>query len=644
VCTPLQGLQLSIALLSDSLQGRLNPQDVELMATASTCATAMARIFHATIENLRGDDGKRMQALASSSSSNCRTMSSLTDLVKCLHQVCGLVGAGRQAVGYCSSGFTGIHSFLTDILSLHAQVMAPIQKRVPMIIELNPSAPTILVVNDLAVFRTALSVLSVACSQTYTGFVRLHIFGVNNSLVFECEATAPIVLSDIDNVEELEQPELQGLRDAAALLTDVQGKCGFRKRTSEGFVFWFSVPNPIEEVVERSLCLKPDKDLLTDAIFEPPPETARRPKYALIVDDSLVVRKTLTRALSILGYSVELAENGMQGLVKMQERPFDVVLCDFLMPVMDGMDCVKQYRAWEEQHRPWFRQYILGFSAHASPLDSQKGIEAGMDHFQPKPVSRDTLKEILETSAVKKQAMILDRYASSIDFQASCAGDVSTVSLDESEHSRRGVKRVRSYSVTDTGLQQREGTDKRERVESPVDEEEEDELASTDSNGGLFVAEEDDSLDPPPMIRHCLVVTSSTEESTTAATPTALDVARMLVENGWICETTSNGNTALELLRLRNWDAVVLDGSNVTARSNFDCVQIFREWESQNRVNRQNNVFYQCPSNCPFKAGNALALPPRGMDGVLPTAPSWEEFDSLLVKTGVVADMYVITR
>ena len=63
-----------------------------------------------------------------------------------------------------------------------------------------------------------------------------------------------------------------------------------------------------------------------------------RRRHALIVDDSLVIRKSLERALNKLGFEVSLAVDGMEGLEKLKETMYDIVLCDFLMPVMDGME------------------------------------------------------------------------------------------------------------------------------------------------------------------------------------------------------------------------------------------------------------------------------------------------------------------
>lgn len=82
----------------------------------------------------------------------------------------------------------------------------------------------------------------------------------------------------------------------------------------------------------------------------------KRRKCALVIDDSKTIRKVLKKALQNFGFDVKQAENGMQGLEEMKSTVFDIVLCDFLMPIMDGMDCVQQYRQWESNHRKWFKQ------------------------------------------------------------------------------------------------------------------------------------------------------------------------------------------------------------------------------------------------------------------------------------------------
>ena len=118
-------------------------------------------------------------------------------------------------------------------------------------------------------------------------------------------------------------------------------------------------------------------------------------RRALVIDDSLVIRKSVGRTLARLGFEVDLAVNGQEGLKWLQQNVFNVVICDYLMPVMDGLDCVQQYREWEKDNRPsWTRQYIVGISSHASITDVEDGKTAGMNDFKSKPVTMKHLKDL----------------------------------------------------------------------------------------------------------------------------------------------------------------------------------------------------------------------------------------------------------
>lgn len=98
-----------------------------------------------------------------------------------------------------------------------------------------------------------------------------------------------------------------------------------------------SVPMPSARQVEkmRELPMKaipsvPTK--MTGAV----PMSSDRQRKALVIDDSMVIRKTISKALSSLGYDVTVAVDGMEGLRALKETIFDLTFCDFLMPVMDG--------------------------------------------------------------------------------------------------------------------------------------------------------------------------------------------------------------------------------------------------------------------------------------------------------------------
>ena len=65
----------------------------------------------------------------------------------------------------------------------------------------------------------------------------------------------------------------------------------------------------------------------------------------LIVDDSAVTAKVIHSILRQCGFNdIEIAENGRLALEMMSERSFDLVLCDWEMPVMDGVSVLRQMR------------------------------------------------------------------------------------------------------------------------------------------------------------------------------------------------------------------------------------------------------------------------------------------------------------
>jgi len=127
----------------------------------------------------------------------------------------------------------------------------------------------------------------------------------------------------------------------------------------------------------------------------PPP----RRRTALVIDDTGAHRYAATSLLKHLGFDVEQAINGLQGLQAMIEKRFDVVLCDYEMPELDGFGCISQLRQWEHENRPQHQKQLVvcftGSLQQQSGIAAQ-GLEAGMDMVVAKPYSRGKLEKALE--------------------------------------------------------------------------------------------------------------------------------------------------------------------------------------------------------------------------------------------------------
>jgi CheY-like chemotaxis protein len=103
----------------------------------------------------------------------------------------------------------------------------------------------------------------------------------------------------------------------------------------------------------------------------------------LIVEDNLVNQKVVTAVLRKRGYTIELANDGMEALSKL-ENPgsFDLVLMDVQMPVLDGLEATRRIR----QQERWHDLPIVAMTAHAMNGDRERCLDAGMNGYISKPV------------------------------------------------------------------------------------------------------------------------------------------------------------------------------------------------------------------------------------------------------------------
>ena len=107
----------------------------------------------------------------------------------------------------------------------------------------------------------------------------------------------------------------------------------------------------------------------------------------LVVDDRWENRAVIVNLLEPLGFAVIEAENGQSGLEKMREHLPDLAIADLVMPVMDGLEMLKQLRNAEDlKHLK-----VLVSSASVTQLDRQMSIDAGCDDFLVKPINAQDL-------------------------------------------------------------------------------------------------------------------------------------------------------------------------------------------------------------------------------------------------------------
>lgn len=394
-----------------------------------------------------------------------------------------------------------------------------------------------------------------------------------------------------------------GLYSVATQISSIGGRYGFRPREFsetgsrlydssgnelKGSVFWFSVPlvvpmdkkkSPGEntDIAIPSRTNHENESVLTDehgsdltsttestannkrsyeALLGPSSSAANRQKRALIIEDSMITRRVMSRMLKKLGFEVVESVNGMEGLKELQAKLFDIVFCDFLMPVMDGTDCVQQYRQYEVSHRPWFDQYIVGMSAHANDADIERGMKVGMNDYREKPVKMTHIEEILEGQEYQYVTTRLDSIAAH---------------LEEEE--------------------KKEDTGKKQKSEA---------------------AEYETSQQIGESVKVCLIV-----EDTPTISEITNNVTK---EVGWKSTVVRSSEAALRLLQMRHWDAVLLDEelSGVTSCSIIETFRAWERkhrMKRQNNIIQVNSSFI--PLGLEASTSSTSIQLPSGFDGAL---------------------------
>ena len=111
-------------------------------------------------------------------------------------------------------------------------------------------------------------------------------------------------------------------------------------------------------------------------------------KSCLIVDDSRVIRRVSRHILETLDFEVEEAENGQEGLDACEANMPDVVLLDWNMPVMTGIEFITQLRQRPDGDKP----KVVFCTTENDVAHIREAIQAGADEYVMKPFDHETLQ------------------------------------------------------------------------------------------------------------------------------------------------------------------------------------------------------------------------------------------------------------
>ena len=271
-------------------------------------------------------------------------------------------------------------------------------KRLPVHLDIHPEADTRFL-GDAARVRQVLSaLLSNAVKFTDAGEVRLAAGLRNGAVVLIVSDTGcgfdPARKADVfgrfqqadGSITRRHDGAGMGLAIARHVVEAMGGTLDADSLPGRGSTFTAVLPLP------KAGTAAPDRAVPAGA--EPAED---RPLRILLADDHPTNRKVVELILAQAEVELVQAENGAQALDAFRAQPFDLVLMDMQMPVMDGLTAVREIRA-HEAASGLPRGPILMLTANALPEHAEASLAAGADRHLTKPITAPALFEAIETA------------------------------------------------------------------------------------------------------------------------------------------------------------------------------------------------------------------------------------------------------
>ena len=116
----------------------------------------------------------------------------------------------------------------------------------------------------------------------------------------------------------------------------------------------------------------------------------------LIIDDERAIRTTLKDILSYESHEVDLAQDGFEGLEKLTNNKYDIVLCDIKMPKMDGLEVLSEIIA-KDMDIP-----VIMISGHGTVETAVEAIKKGAYDFIEKPLDLNRLLVVIRNATERR--------------------------------------------------------------------------------------------------------------------------------------------------------------------------------------------------------------------------------------------------
>ncbi|MEN9974585.1 MAG: hypothetical protein RLZZ282_591, partial [Verrucomicrobiota bacterium] len=269
-----------------------------------------------------------------------------------------------------------------------------------------PNLPTQVIGDHARIHQILVNLLSNAVKFTPNGFISLIVnghqpadggpwqltFEVNDSGIGVAPDTLallfqPFVQADSSSTRRFGGSGL-GLAICKRLAQSMNGDISVKSTSGHGSTFLVSLP--LMPATPNSSS-EPVPSPTFDAANAKPMASLK----ILVAEDNPSNQKIVRLLLQRLGIDADIVGDGLQALTAAQTNPYDMILLDLQMPVMDGLEASRKIRALHSSPRPW----IVALTANAFHEDRTAATAAGMDDYLSKPITLDRLRTMIHSHA-----------------------------------------------------------------------------------------------------------------------------------------------------------------------------------------------------------------------------------------------------
>ena len=315
-------------------------------------------------------------------------------LVRILNDILDLTSIEKRQLSVQTEPFP-LLTCVTDTL----EMLNPeaLRKGVRMTVSVDAAVPATIIGDHVRLQQVLSNLIGNAIKFTEQGKVEVRVTSDPQGVTFSVEDTGigippdkkELLFKQFSQIDDSNTRRYGGTGLGLVLSKEIVelmgGTISLESVEGEGSTFSFTLPYVTPVLQSPEVTPAVAGSIATGRKTEPP--------RILVVEDDYTNRTLLHLSLNMKNYHVETATNGRQAVEMWERGPYDLIIMDVQMPIMDGIAATRAIRTKEQErggHTP-----ILAMTAHAYIADKSWCLDAGMDNYVAKPVDFTNLHEVV---------------------------------------------------------------------------------------------------------------------------------------------------------------------------------------------------------------------------------------------------------